>query len=201
MKYLLTIAIFLGGFSSAIAQKTSPDGRYLIEYFEALPNESNVKFKNAKSGKTLRQGFSSGYEERSFREVSWSPDSRFLALVSRGTKTTSGIEILRFTGDSVTEVMIPDYLLNILGRKNLVSGGGHHWVSNVRWTGSLITFRCWGQWANGPGDPDIEPDNWYHFDVTLEVSHAVSPDRARLTSVSAVPRKGKGEQDRSGNGG
>ena len=199
MRHLLTIVILLHGIGSAMAQKTSPDARYVIEYFDALPNESNVKFKDAQSGKTLRHGFSSGYEERSFREVSWSPDSRFLALVSRGTKTTSGIEILRFAGDSVTEVKIPDYLLNILGRKHLISGGRHHWVSNVRWEDSHLTFRCWGQWGDGSGDPDIDPDNWYHFDVTLKVIHAVSPDRARLTAVSPVPQKDRGEQGGASN--
>lgn len=108
MRLLQIIVILLYGIGIATGQKTSPDGHYVIEYFDALPDESNVRFKDAKSGKTLFYGFSSSYEERSFREISWSPDSRFLALVSRGTKTASGIEILRFAGDSVTEVKIPD---------------------------------------------------------------------------------------------
>lgn len=196
MRPLIAIAILVSVVSAGDARIASPDGRYEVEYFEGLPGESNVKFKDARTGQVLRYGFTSGYEEKKFRAVSWSPDSRFLALVSRGTKTTSDIEILRFDGESISEVMIPDYRLNILGRKHLITGGRHHWVSEVQWSSSTVTFRCRGQWVDGSGDPQIDPSNWYHFAVTLEVSHAVSPNRAKLIAVSPLPpAKTLGEQD------
>lgn len=56
------VAAWLVGAVGAVAgELVSPNGQYEIEYFEAGPNEANVKLKNAKTGKVLRYVSSSGY--------------------------------------------------------------------------------------------------------------------------------------------
>src|SRR5690606_27148572 len=42
---------------------------------------------------------------------------------------------------------------------------------------------------DGPGDPAIEPDHWYHVEVTLSVNH----QRANLTSITEAPPSDDGE--------
>lgn len=197
---LLTIAILaIAACRAACGELKSPDGQYEIEYFEALPHESNVRFKNAKKGKILSHAFSNGYEHSSYLETAWSPDSRYLAVVERGTRTTAEVSVFAFSGDSVEEVKLPDYRLNLLGRRNLVDGGRYHWVSKLRWDQSTLTFNCTGQWVDGSGDPEIEPDNWYHFDVSLAFGGAGSTPDPRLASVTATTRtKQEGEQGGAG---
>jgi hypothetical protein len=173
----------------------SPNGQYEIEYLKSLPHESNVLFKNAKTGKILADAFSNGYDEATYLETAWSPDSRYLAVVERGTRTTAEVSVFVFSGDSVEEVRLPDYRLNLLGRRNLVDGGRYHWVSKLRWEQTTLRFYCTGQWVDGSGDPEIEPDNWYHFDVALAFGGAGSSPYPRLAAVTATtPQKLEGEQ-------
>ena len=55
---LLTIAILvIATCRTACGELKSPDGQYEIEYVKALPYESNVRIKNAKTGKILSHAF------------------------------------------------------------------------------------------------------------------------------------------------
>jgi hypothetical protein len=196
---LLVIAVsVIVRFGAAGGELKSPDGQYEIEYFKALPHEGNVRIKNAKTGKVLGHAFSNGYEHSSYLETAWSPDSRYLAVVERGTRTTAEVAVLVFSGDSVEEVRLPDYRLNLLGRRMLVDGGRYHWVSKLRWEQSVLTFYCTGQWVDGPGDPEIDPDDWYHFDVSLRFGGAGSSPSPRLAAVTVSKPKKSGEQGGDG---
>lgn len=196
---LLTIVIFIiATCRAACGELKSPDGQYEIEYFKALPDESNLRLKNAKTGKILGHAFSNGYDHSSYLETAWSHDSRYLAVVERGTRTTAEVSVYAFSADSVEEVRLPDYRLNLLGRRLLVDGGRYHWVSKLRWDGDTLTFYCNGQWIDGSGDPEIDPDNWYHFDVSLVFGGRGSSPDPRLASVVAVKQEKKGEQDGTG---
>jgi hypothetical protein len=197
---LLTIAILaIATCRAACGELKSPDGQYEIEYYKALPHESNVRFKNAKTGKILSHAFSNGYEHSSYLETAWSPDSRYLAVVERGTRTTADVSVFSFSGDSVEEVRLPDYRLNLLGHRKLVDGGRYHWVSKLRWDKSTLTFYCTGQWIDGSGDPQIDPDNWYHFDVSLTFGGAGNAPNPRLASIAVSnPTKQEGEQGGTG---
>jgi dipeptidyl aminopeptidase/acylaminoacyl peptidase len=194
MKHALIPVLLAVAAGSALAQHSSPDGRYVIEYFGTQPHEANVRFKDAETGKILYTGTSSGYESEEYHELKWSSDSRYLAVVARGAKTTSDIELYRFDKDLVQQVPIPDYRLNLLGRRNLVTGGRHHWVSDLRWDTTRITFHCFGQWIDGSGDPAIDPDNWYHFDVSIDLLTA-KPTLAAVTEAHST----KGEQNAAPN--
>ena len=198
---LLTIAVLVIATCTAFGgDLKSPDGQYEIEYLKALPHESNVRLKNAKTGKILAQAFSNGYDESSYLETAWSPDSRYLAVVERGTRTTADVSVFAFSGDSVEVMRLPDYRLNLLGHRKLVDGGRYHWVSKLRWEKTTLTFYCTGQWVDGSGDPEIAPDNWYHFDVSLAFGGAGSTPDPRLAAVAvSKPTKPKGEQDASSN--
>jgi hypothetical protein len=142
---LLPIAILAIASCTAFGSDLkSPDRQYEIEYLKALPHESNVRLKNAKTGKILAQAFSNGYDESSYLETAWSPDSRYLAVVERGTRTTAQVSVFAFSGDAVEELRLPDYRLNLLGRRKLIDGGRYHWVNKLRWEKSTLTFYCTG---------------------------------------------------------
>ena len=187
MRLFTITALAITTCGSVCGELKSPDGHYQIEYIKALQGESNVRFKNLKTGKILGLFSSNAYEHSAYLDTAWSPDSRYLAVVHRGTRTTAEIEVFSFSGDSVEEVKLPDYRLNLLGRQKLVSGGRYHWASKLRWNKSTLTFYCTGQWVDGSGDPQVKPENWYHFDVSLQLGVVGSASNPRLTSVVVSP--------------
>lgn len=196
MKHAILIVSLVVGCQAGAVELVSPDGQYQIEYFESLPHEENVKFKNVKTGKVLGYTISYGYSPNYFLETAWSPDSRYLAVISRGTRTTADISVFSFVGGTVEEVSLPDYRLNLLGRKGLVTGGYFHWASNLRWDKNTITFHCNGEWEVGSGDPTVNPENWYDFDVSLRLGGLGSAPQSRLVSVEkAQPKKKSGQSD------
>lgn len=184
MRILFIAVLVIATCGAACGELKSPDEQYEIEYFKALPHESNVRLKNAKTGKVLGYAFSNCYGNSSYLEAAWSSDSAYLAVVQRGTRTTAEVSVFAFSGDSAEKVRLPDYRLNLLGRRNLVDGGRYHWVSKLRWDRSTLTFYCTGQWVDGSGDPQIDPDNWYHFDVSLAFGRAGSTPDPRLAAVA-----------------
>ena len=194
MKRFTIAALLIATCRAMCGELKSPDGQYEIEYTKALPHESNVKLKNAKTGKVLGVAFSNGYDSSSYLETAWSPDSRYLAVVERGTRTSAEIAVFAFSGDSVEQIRLPDYRLNLLGRRQLLDGGRYHWVSKLRWDATTITFYCTGQWIDGSGDPAIDPPNWYHFDVLLAFGGPGSAPNPRLKAMTALEQKRKVEQ-------
>lgn len=199
MKLVLIAILAIATYRAPCGELRSPDGQYEIEYFDALPHESNVRLKNAKTGKILSHAFSNGYEESSYLETAWSSDSRYLAVVERRTRTTAEVSVFAFSGDSVENVRLPDYRLNLLGHRKLVDGGRYHWASKLRWDKSMLTFYCNGQWIDASGDPEINPGNWYHFNVSITFGGAGSSPNPRLASVAVSnPTKQEGEQASTG---
>lgn len=185
MRMLLTISIPLFILSPIMAEEfSSPNGKYNIKYHEAELYTTNVSFENSATGKALYQTISNTYAKGKFDDIAWSPDSRYLAVARRGTKTTSDIFIYEFAGDIVKEIKVPDYALNILGRRELVRGGRHHRVSDIKWKDTTVTFHCTGQWEDGSGDPAVEPDNWYHFDVSIHLGGPGNAAQPRLVAVN-----------------
>ncbi len=66
------------------------------------------------------------------------------------------------------------------------------------WTGLSLDCYCTGQWVDGPGDPEIEPDDWYHSDVSLGFGGAGSSPSPRLAAVTVSKSKKSGEQGGDG---
>ena len=173
MRMVQLCCLLLSGMAQA--QLKSPDGRYEITYTSAGLYEANVEFKDTKTDKVIHDGSSTSYQMMQYREVLWSKDSKYVALISRGTRTSTHLEILHFNDGAVTEVKLPNYGAEILKQKAASKGGRYEWHSKLRWEKAKLTFRCAGQWNDGSGDPEVNPDNWYHFDVTLELGDKGEP--------------------------
>ena len=189
MKILSITTALVATLQAMAGELVSPNGQYRIEYLKVPTHESNVRLKNAKSGKVLGYAFSNGYEHSSYLETAWSPDSRYLAVIERGIRTAAEVSVFAFSGDTVEQIRLPDYRLNLLGRRELVDGGRYHWVSKLRWEATRLTFFCTGQWIDGPGDPEIQPSNWYHFDVSLAFGGSGNVPDPRLVAVTVIDQK------------
>lgn len=187
MRWVLCCLLVLSG--SVLGQLKSPDGRYEIRYTSAGLYEDNVEIVDTKNDEVIHNGCAALYQELKYREVAWSKDSKHVALISRGTRTTTHFEILHFEDGVVNEVKIPPYMARIIGRKNFKSLGRYHWISKLRWEGSNLTFRCAGQWVDGPGDPAVDPHNWYHYDVTIEPGAKGDPKVALKALDEAIKIK------------
>lgn len=184
---ILTIVAFLFAICCAAGEELkSPDGQYEIEYDSSDPGKSGVRFKNAKTGKVLRDSFVNIPNHTFFHEIAWSQDSRYLAVIEGKTESMMEVAVFAFSPDSVEEVRLPDYRLNLLGRRLLVEGGRYHSVGELRWDERFLIFRCKGQWSDGPSDPNIDRDNWYHFEVSLAFVGRVGPAVPRLAAVAAL---------------
>jgi len=153
----------------------SPDGKYTTVQKKGEFDYRWLEIK--RGGKSLFQA-QAGYGR--FTAVSWSPDSRYLAVVEHGTKTTMNLSVYFFDGDQVTVIDLPEFRLNILGRHQLIEGGRHQFDKNLRWKeeGNLH-FMTSGSLRDGASNPIDEPENWYHFEVGIKFTR----DQGRLTLV------------------
>ncbi|MBK1791007.1 hypothetical protein [Persicirhabdus sediminis] len=166
---LATLFVILLSAPTSHSQTLSPNKSFAVEYRKAGASESDVDFIRTSDKKVLYQAFSSGVGGQGYEEIVWSPDSRYLAVTTRGTKTTVSLEIYRFEAGGVTQVKIPDYRLNLLGRHNLVSGGRYSFARQITWTGSTLTFSSEGSLLDGVSNPRDSPENWYRYQIKLDI--------------------------------
>ncbi len=174
---------------------TSPNGQYKIEYdAEALEHESNVELKNAKTGKVLLQTSSYGYYKEKYHEIAWSPDSQYLAVVSRGTRTSIDVEVFRFKDDTVEQITLPSPKLG----DGSWQGGRSYFVKHIKWEATTLKYYCYGDKVYGAGDAESVPDNWYHFDIALGFGGLGEEAAPKVISVTATTPKWRGEQAGTG---
>jgi len=142
-------------------------------------NEFHFHTLSIKRGEKTLFSTAAGYGD--YTEVSWSPDSEYLAVVARGTKTTMNLEVYRIDADKVTPVKLPDFRLNILGRFQKIEGGRYEFDEALEWKkGPALQFVALGSLVDGASNPKDDPGNWYHFNVMIGFSSA----KARLLVVS-----------------
>jgi hypothetical protein len=177
MKTIL-VALFLPAVSTA--QLVSPDGKYEIRYIDAPSFEANTELVRKADNHVYLSTLSSSYESSPFEEVVWSTDSKFLAVAIRGSKTTSHVEVYKFSSDEVTQVSIPQLNLNLLGRHQQVKGGRYFQVSDLKWQSSILTFTCRGSLVEGVSNPLDLPEDWFNYKVSL----SISDNDAVLTKVA-----------------
>jgi len=174
---------------------TSPNGQYKIEYeVEPLEHETNVELKNAKTGKVIKQTISYGYYIEEYHEIAWSPDSRYLAVISRGTRTSSQVEVFSFIGDTVEEVTMPSPKLS----DGTWTGGRNQFVKHLKWEGTTLKYYCFGDKFDGAGNLDLVPEDWYHFDIAMRFGGTGEDAAPKVISVAAAAPKWQGEQDGAG---
>ncbi|HEY1120794.1 MAG TPA: hypothetical protein VGE67_04305 [Haloferula sp.] len=185
MRSLLLLAAVLFSAVSGKAETlfAAPNGEYSAVVGK---DESRVHTLSIKHGEKTILSTAAGYGD--YTEVSWSPDSGYLAVVARGTKTTMNLEVYRVEADKAIPVELPDFRLNILGRFQKIEGGRYQFDESLDWKkGPALQFVARGSLVDGVIDPEGDPGNWYHFNVMIGFSSA----KARLLFVSP---KDPGEQ-------
>lgn len=165
---------------------TSPNGQYRIVY---TSGDANVELQNAKTGKVLAQTIFYGYQPEKYHEIAWSPDSRYLAVISRGTRTSSQVEVFSFIGDAAEEVTMP---CPKLGNGDW-PGGRSQFVKHLKWEGTTLNYYCYGDKVDGAGDPELVPENWYHFDVSMKFGGAGEKAEPKVISVTATEPRWRDE--------
>jgi hypothetical protein len=178
MRSLLFLAVFLFIAVSGKAETVlvAPNREYSAVVGQ---DESRVHTLSIKRGEKTILSTAAGYGD--YTEVSWSPDSQYLAVVARGTKTTMNLEVYRIKADKVTPVELPDFRLNILGRFQKIEGGRYQFDESLDWKkGPALQFVTRGSLEEGASNPKDDPGNWYHFNVMIGFSSA----KARLLVVS-----------------
>jgi len=186
MRSLLVLAVFLFSavWGKAETLFAAPNREYSVVVDQ---NEFHVHTLTIKRGEKTIFSTATGYGD--YSEVSWSPNSDYVAVVARGTKTTMNLEVYRIEGDKVTAVELPDFRLNILGRFQKIEGGRYQFDEALDWKkGPALQFVARGSLVDGASNPGDDPSNWYQFKVMIGFSTA----KARLLVVE--PK----EQDEQG---
>jgi hypothetical protein len=189
MKPFVTILLFLVCLLKAQADSsfTSPNGHYSVTIVE---DEFRVRNLTIMQDNKRLFGTSSGYG--GYTAVSWSLDSKYLAVVEHGTKTTMTLAVYLVGADKIKAITLPDYRMNILGRHHKVDGGRYWFDEALRWDkGNALEFVTRGSLVDGASNAQDDPANWYCFHVRIEVLS----DRAHLRTVSP---KEEDEQDGTG---
>ena len=178
MRLLLVLALFFFSTVSGKAETlfAAPNREYSAVVGQ---NEFRVHTLSIKRGEKELFSTATGYGD--YTEVSWSPDSEYLAVVARGTKTTMNLEVYRIEADKVIPVELPDFRLNILGRFQKIEGGRYQFDESLDWKkGPALQFVTRGSLVEGASNPKDDPGNWYHFNVMI----GFSSTKARLLYVS-----------------
>lgn len=166
--FLLILPIFA---SPLLSQVVSPNGKYAIHYREARELDDDVDFVRTSDKEVIYRTFSNGVGRPKFLETAWSPDSTFLAVIVHGTQTTYSVEIYRFDSAAVTQMTLPDYRLNLLGRHELVEGGRYSFARGLSWKGPTLSFTSEGNLTKGASNPQDQPDDWYHYQISLKLGN------------------------------
>ena len=168
MHLLIRLSVFFSLTSSIMAGMTSPDGRYKVEY-RKNSFVTEAVFMETKNNTILHVSMTSEFMSEPYQEVSWSPDSKHLVVIGRGTKTTAHLKIYEFSEDTVTRLVTPAFRLNLLGRHKLVEGGRYNFVKNIQWVKGGIQVAAFGSLVDGASNPKDDRKNWYFYDVMIEV--------------------------------
>lgn len=156
----------------------SPDGSYNVKI---TANEFRGTDLSVTRGDKQLFTTASGYGV--YTAVSWSPDSRYLAVVERGTKTTMTLAAYLIQPHEVKPISLPDYRLNIFGRYHRVDGGRYRVDEGLKWgKGGMLEFLTRGSLVDGASNPEDHSDNWFCFRVGIEFIS----DRAYLRSVTQM---------------
>lgn len=163
--FSLLIFLIVAQSSQGESVVKSPDGACSTFIKEGELGDRRLEIK--RGGKSIFQT-QSGYG--GFTAMSWSPDSKYLAVVEHGVKTMMNVSVFFIEGDKVSVIALPDFRLNILGRYDQIKGGRYQFDNRLRWKeGGEIHFMTSGSLREGVSNPSDDPDNWYHFEVGIKL--------------------------------
>jgi hypothetical protein len=154
-------------------------------------NDINITFLEISYKNKSIFKYGSGYA--GFGEVLWSPNSRYLAVVEHGIKTMMILKVFEVSDNQVSEVLLPDYRLNILGRFQQFEGGRYWFDEDLIWKDLTLTFSTRGSLKEGLSDPENDPGNWYKFLVSLEFGGGNSAAQPSITQMKPIKMENKSQ--------
>jgi hypothetical protein len=181
MKLIALVLFLFASLSHADDTRDSPNGKYEIIYTSRMLYEDNVNIRVKSGGKVIYRTIASKYEPNRFDELIWSANSTLLAIISRGTETTSEVKIIRFHNDTAEELKLPNYHQNIYGRHKRLKGGRYSFAKHLRWDNNVLSFDSEGSWTEWASNPSDSPEDWYAYSIKLTIDGA----RVSLAEVNS----------------
>ena len=183
------IIVFLTSFSLIAGAADSPNKEYSTEI---KTDEFNTKSLVINYNNKEIFYIGSGYG--GFKEVVWSSDSRYLAVVDHGIKTMMLLDVYELSNGKVSKLDLPDYRLNILGRSDQFEGGRYWFDKGLRWKGTVLTFETSGSLKDGVSNPNDDPDNWYKYSVSISFGGKNTAAQPRLVNMKDIMLQKNAEQ-------
>jgi hypothetical protein len=195
MKILLALGI-LAVSASAYAADTirlpdgrSPDGKYSIRIHPPVEDGAIPKLEviNRDTKAIIGTTDTGGYAHfkavaNSFSTAAlWSPDSKHLALMTRGTKRSTNIRVFEVSAAGISEIVLPSptdrafQLLKATDSYRCVFQRPKKWIDN-----DSLVIEASGDVTNPAGD---KIPIWYEVDVTLSVS------KKKITDAKVISTK------------
>jgi hypothetical protein len=195
MRALHSITLLLGLSTQLLAEEKlfegglSPDktiGVYMVSANRAdigtydypsieIRREKDHKVMGQLSCDSYLQHFESASEDA---KMVWAPNSRFFALLSRGTKTSRDVEV--YCVATNTLLTLPDYARAIRQRIPSASQGRYFFAKSLAWRGHDLNVRISGNTHDSASNPADFPDDWYDCTIVIRVE---SPTKVHLRDV------------------
>lgn len=175
----------------------SPDGKYVVMIVaqgkgsEEYPPPLLV-IQRRGDGATLGLDQASSYAsyEGALRPVNtvalWRRDSAFVAVKTRGTKTSTSVLLFRVTPNKAEAVKLPDLWHAIRGRMGLTDPGRFYFEAPLRWTkaGELVV-EVTGNTKNS--DTADAPEASYRYQVVVDSETAKMSKVVELKKGRRLP--------------
>ena len=118
----------------------------------------------------------------------WRPDSAFVAVKTRGTKTSTSVLLFRVSADKAETVPMPDLWQAIRGRMGLTDGGRCNFEAPLRWTkaGELVVEVTGNTMNSGTED---SPETWFRYRVAVDPRTAQVDKVVELKKGYKLPHK------------
>lgn len=194
---LLATIVFVASVSGAdsleLANGISPDGRFSVRVRAPIDSGSMVQLEvvSVAAKTVVGTAYAGGYgrypaiAEDASTSVLWSPDSKHLAVMTRGTKRSTDMRLYRVMASGLTEIRLPSstdrafQLLKATEAYRCVFQRPKKWIDN----GTLVVLAT-GDVTNTAGD---KIPIWYEVEVTIDVAAKKIVD-AKIVKVE--PKEG-----------
>lgn len=157
---VIPMALFAG--EAVVQGGRSPSGKYEVQLTGGAVCEVSIidtKTKKVLRTSPLGYGRFEGLKEPLYTHAMWSADESLVAVRMIETKRTSVVEVTWVNDVTATDVPIPNYLQNILGRLNSVMLRGVQ-QKLIAWDGHNLKLRV---------DATSEENSEGSFDVNISV--------------------------------
>ena len=171
-----------------LSKGRSPDGNYTVRIRQpqdaaAMPTLEVVSVTSNRVIGSTDTGSYAHYPsvaEDTSTSVLWSPDSRHLALMTRGTKRSTELRLYRVAASGLTEIPLPSptdrafQLLKATESYRCVFQRPQKWIDN-----ETLTVHASGDIKNPAGDGF---PIWYEVDVTFNIRDKKITDAKVITT-------------------